>query len=125
MKRLLLLGLLSSNLYGEVNYEPSYNLGINLGMVSEVTKSKPKTTLLSGIEVGASLFKYEPAMLKNIVQTNPSLRFLKFSLGLSNSTAFLVFSPISIFIKDNIFLSPSFVFGKYNYTAFSFSYELI
>ena len=39
MKRLLLLGLLSSNLYGEVNYEPSYNLGINLGMVSEVTKS--------------------------------------------------------------------------------------
>lgn len=127
MKNLLLtiLILMSSSLYGETKYEQNFDLGINAGVYSSQQPNKtPQVQLLTGIELGTTFFKYEPSTIKNLTTQSPTLRFLRLALGLQQNQVSFILSPISVYLRDNIFLSPSFIVGTKSYSAFSFTYEL-
>lgn len=130
MKLLFIIGLLlTTPLYGEVEQDYTLDLGINLAPSFTPEAGYENATARFGIEFGVSLYKYQdPAIFKINKITQPprtTFKLLKFGIAVINTDPLLTFSPLSVYLKDKLYLSPTLGFGKDPYTMFSVSYEML
>lgn len=132
MYRLLVLSCLifSFSAYGEgLKRETSFDLGIGIAPALSPETGYKDASLRFGIEFGATLYKYEDDALfsiKGVTQPpRTTFKLLRFGGAIIDNKPTFLFSPISVYLKDKAYLSPTFSFGENPYTVFSFTYELL
>lgn len=115
--------------YGDMFAETSYDLGVLIAPSFAPEVGYEKSKMRFGVEFGVSFIKYEDnswMKLKKISSPPDTIfKLLRVGVAAIVNRPVLIFSPISVMIKNRVYLSPSLGMGKDPYTLFSFSYELL
>lgn len=122
----LFLFLLSSSAFAHAVQETSFDLGLDASPTFTPETGYTNVHLRLGLEVGVTFFKYEDTSLAYVFDVGrpTTLKFVRLGLGYIGDKPVVLFSPLSVRVKDSLYLSPSFGFGKDPYTVISFSYDL-
>ncbi len=128
MKFLVYLFIVSGTAFGgELTEEMAFDLGIGLAPSFTPEAGYDKAKLRLGIEFGWTYYRYEDSSLvdvKGLSTPRVIAKFLRLGVGSIDNKPVFLFSPISLYVQDRVYMSPTFGFGKNPYTIFSITYEL-
>ena len=123
-----ILALFSTTALADMKQEIRYDLGLNIAPSVAPELGYDRSVVRGGIEFGVSFFEYKShrfLSIKGLTEDERTpMRFLRIGLGLIVDQPVFIFSPVSIRVKEHLFISPTFGFGKYPYSMYSLTYEL-
>ena len=129
-KLIVLVALLfATTAHGEIVNKLALDFGIGLAptFVPEAGYNNAKVRF--GFETGLSFWEWsEPTFVKVkhiALPSQTTLRLIRVGLASIDHEPVLIFSPVSIMIRDRVYLSTTSGFGKSPYTIFSLSYILV
>lgn len=126
---ILILSLFfSTHLFAEgLEQRTSVDLGLGLSPSFAPELGYKYSKLRTSVEIGVSFFEYNAAPfveVKGISTPATRLKLLRIGIGVVNTKPVALFAPISVHLKDKVYLSPTFGFGEEPYTIFSIAYQL-
>ena len=120
--------LFSTSSLAGLKQQNCFDLGISAAPSMTPESGYSNIRLRLGIEMGMSFLKFEDESAVKVkgVSNPPATTFKLLRIGFATvaTQPVFIFSPISILMKDKVYFSPTFGFGRDPYTLFSFSYEL-
>lgn len=120
MRALISIFILCLSTYAQgLEQKTTVDLGLGLApsFVPELGYEFAK--MRTSVELGVSLFEYA-----NSEDNLSKIKFLRIGVGVVNTKPVILFSPLSVYLKDRVYVSPTFGFGEEPYTIFSISYQL-
>lgn len=128
MFMIFILSLFSFNAFAGIQQNTSFDLGIVMSPTFTPESGYDGAKLRLGIEAAVSLYKLEDRSYVNIKGiSNPdktTIKLLRVGVAFIENEAVLTLAPISLFLKDKVYVTTSLGFSKKPYTVFSISYEL-
>lgn len=115
---------ITSPALADLRQQNSYDLGIALAPSMSPESGYSQTKFRFGLEIGMCFFKFEDESEGSSTHTT-TFKLIKIGIASIANQPALIFSPISILLKDKVYFSPTFGFGRSPYTLFSLSYELL